>query len=426
MSIVSNVGFILAIGQGSLAFIAVFFLSLSIYAAAWPKILLNALRHGVIWLLPLLALVSTIWSHMPATSARTAIELILTTLFSLVLAQAQPVHRVIGAFMCALLLAIVAGVFLGGSETIYYTGQTALNGLFSSKNNFAAFNALLLISAVSVYAARTSRRPMRLLALGGILISAFFLIMARSVGALAAVAVSTGVSLLVILMSGLPQRLRGSVMAGLLGLGLLLAGFLLVLLISDGSLLESVLNAVGKNSGLTGRSYLWIRAAELIDKNPLFGLGYQSFWAKEYVEAEGMWRYMRITSRSGVTFHNLFYETAVELGWLGVLAMAAGIGATLGKACQLAWRQPGAESAWLLGILVFLLTRIYLEVDFLFPFNIGQVLLPIVYTMASRLLPPAPSGRLMHPRPAIPRAIPWTIPWAGADPAGTPRAAGLR
>jgi hypothetical protein len=54
----------------------------------------------------------------------------------------------------------------------------------------------------------------------------------------------------------------------------------------------------------------------------------------------------------------------------------------------------------------------------LFPFNIGQVLLPIAYTMASRLLLPAPSGRLMHPRP--------TIPWAGPKLATTPRAVGFR
>jgi exopolysaccharide production protein ExoQ len=78
-----------------------------------------------------------------------------------------------------------------------------------------------------------------------------------------------------------------------------------------------------KDPTLTGRTYLWYRAADLIHEKPLLGRGYQAFWVQGNIDAEGLWRYFGIEERGGFTFHNTAVELLVTLGWVGLVLMAS-------------------------------------------------------------------------------------------------------
>ena len=116
---------------------------------------------------------------------------------------------------------------------------------------------------------------------------------------------------------------------------------------------------------------------------PLLGLGYQSFWVQGHVEAEGLWRYAQIESRAGFHFHNLYYETAVELGELGVAVMAAMLLGAGFVAVRLALRSPGPEAAFLCALVIFYAIRVFVELDFLDPFSPGSFLLPVIWVYGS-------------------------------------------
>ena len=73
-----------------------------------------------------------------------------------------------------------------------------------------------------------------------------------------------------------------------------------------------------KDPTLTGRTYLWYRAHDVIQQAPLLGRGYSAFWLQGNIDAEGLWQYAGITDRGGFNFHNTVIDLRVTLGWLGV------------------------------------------------------------------------------------------------------------
>ncbi|MFC3215107.1 O-antigen ligase family protein [Novosphingobium panipatense] len=83
-----------------------------------------------------------------------------------------------------------------------------------------------------------------------------------------------------------------------------------------------------KDAGLTGRGYLWYRAAFIIEDSPWLGTGYFGFWIPENPDAVGFWRYFQIRQEgTAFSFHNSYIQTIVETGYLGlaVLVMSWGV-----------------------------------------------------------------------------------------------------
>ena len=81
------------------------------------------------------------------------------------------------------------------------------------------------------------------------------------------------------------------------------------------------------NSSLTGRAVIWDFASWEIDRRPFFGWGYQSFWlvgpdAPSIVDAPGWVKTMPNS-------HNGYYDTMLELGYIGLALLITFITATL-------------------------------------------------------------------------------------------------
>ena len=84
------------------------------------------------------------------------------------------------------------------------------------------------------------------------------------------------------------------------------------------SLVEDSMTLFEKDPTLTGRTYLWQRAADFIAEKPALGAGFNAFWVQGNPDAEGMWRFAGITERMGFSFHNTLIEWLVNIGWVGV------------------------------------------------------------------------------------------------------------
>ena len=113
------------------------------------------------------------------------------------------------------------------------------------------------------------------------------------------------------------------------------------------------------DSTFTGRTFIWDFAQSEIARRPLLGWGYQSFWlvgpdAPSVLDAPGWVKVMP-------NAHNGYYDTMLEMGYVGFALLVIFIIATLHAVGRVADRDPAR--AWLvlsLALLLFSITSLKL------------------------------------------------------------------
>jgi exopolysaccharide production protein ExoQ len=290
-----------------------------LYCVATPGTLMRSIRRQwPILLFPIWATMSVAWSILPGVSAYYAVELWLTIAMAILIGDSENRTGVLLGAFTALSLYSLSSVVLGRQVAWGADGGTAFEGLAQSKNVAGDTAVLTIIAAIAVivHSVGTRMRLWTLAAIVVIPVSLMTLQLAHSAGAVLGLAIALFAALVVLVLKALPPTARiGAVAVGLLMVG---AGLVFHAQISAASdwLMYNVFH---KDSGLTGRTYLWYRAEELIREHPLLGDGYRSFWIQGNIDAEGLWRYAGIDGRVGFNFHNTIIETLVSLGSIGLI-----------------------------------------------------------------------------------------------------------
>lgn len=146
------------------------------------------------------------------------------------------------------------------------------------------------------------------------------------------------------------------------------------------------------DSTLTGRTIIWDFASYEIARRPLLGWGYQSFWlvgpdAPSVLDAPG---WVKIIPNA----HNGFYDTTLELGYVGYYLLLVFILTTLhaiGRVAQRDWAR-----AWLmLSLALYIICFNYLESLWMRGFEFLWVVFLIIVAEAGA--PTAPSQALAVP-----------------------------
>jgi exopolysaccharide production protein ExoQ len=273
----------------------------------------------VLLAVPAFALLSVLWSEAPDVSAKYGIEMWLTAAAGIGLSAAlRPTAMLKGAclaFAVYLFFSLALGKYTvmgdagGGSSAAFV-------GLGDGKNllaDIASTGALIAITTALV--GLRQRKPMwTAIGLGTLLAAVRIIIAARSAGATLAVAGAAMVLLALALLSLMPRPGRiGAIVLTFASVGIFAAAFKDI-----GNLLLSLgLQMFDKDATLTGRTYLWYRAHDLIAEKPWFGRGLYAFWRQGNTDAEGLWQYAGILGRSGFNFHNTLVELTVQLGMIG-------------------------------------------------------------------------------------------------------------
>jgi exopolysaccharide production protein ExoQ len=207
-------------------------------------------------------------------------------------------------------------------------GSEAFSGLTESKNLMAdiASTGLIVSLAVTMMSIRDRKWLWASMSGAAVLMDLYAVVAARSAGAL--VGLATGLAPLLVLS---PLIAGGKALRGWL------TATVALVLVALGLNYRTITTAVvslgatlfDKDPTLTGRTYLWYRAFELIREKPLLGRGYHSFWLQGDIDAEGLWRYAGIVDRGGFSFHNTLIDLLVTVGWIGagLLMTAVAIGA---------------------------------------------------------------------------------------------------
>jgi len=346
--------------------------------------------RNAIWLVifPVLATFSIIWSDSPEQTARYSLQLWGTVICALAVAsRLSPRQFIIVLFFASLAVCLASlGMPVHGIDG-------SLIGIMGSKNSLATIAALLFVTAVEFIFDNQQRFILRVLAPLAIALATTILLLSHSAGAVMTVASTTGV----FLFFGFLIFFRGRGLAFVLSITALTAILLAVVVTqSHSDLIASVMRFFGKDGTLTGRTYLWGRAAEYISDQPVLGHGFSAFWRQGAVEAEGLWRYAGIDSRAGFNFHNSYIETGVDLGWVGVVLLVFVLVYVFWKGLMRAMFRQNVCGAFLFAILVSMIIRSFGETIFYRQMNYASFIFIVVAAYILRA--PAVFGRISRVR----------------------------
>jgi exopolysaccharide production protein ExoQ len=347
---------------------------LLLFMAPWVIILLHQpfhtflglIRNCFLMLLPLLTLVSILWSDYPNATLRTSLEYLATTLIGIWAAYCIKPCVTISALMSALILGIFFSILLMPHSN---------TGIFGSKNYYAVCISLLMLTAITVALDKSQPRVFRLIGFVAFALSPPELLFAQSVGALVDTCATLAMFFSLRAASQLHPRIRS------LALLIILVFGTSVFLLGVSSINSSdVLGFVGKDATLTGRTLIWQHGFDSIASHPIAGVGYAAFWQVGNWSAEQIWRFMGIPGKAGFHFHDIYLQIAVDLGVIGLSVFIATLIVMILRAIGVICSPSLKGEQWFaINILIFFLLRSPIEVDLFFPFNLSSVLICFVW-----------------------------------------------
>lgn len=374
------------------------------------------LRFSPLLLLPLLAILSTIWSDAPQRTMRLALELFITFTAAIVLCRNLRPER---------LLLVMFLAFVGTAMTLFpaipgsLAGGYPLKAYWGSKNVVGFVGYMVVALALAVMFDRSQPWPARLAGVVAIPLGLLVAMLAQSGG--------TTTTILLTLLVFPPLALLGvmkpPVRIVVIIFVLLLFGVACFFLKDiNAAITDFRVNVLKKDATLTGRTYLWDFAERLSEARPVLGYGYGAFWRQGNIDAEGLWRWGGIASRSGFNFHNAFVEMRVEMGMVGMVLLfvtcaAIGLIALVRQAVA-----PSVALASLIGMTAVLYVRSYVEDGLVGTFSLSTViwLATAVYALSPKPLGDASTpaiageGRRDQP-PRLPRKGWANLPERGKD-----------
>ncbi|UHQ18462.1 O-antigen ligase family protein [Lysobacter sp. KIS68-7] len=263
------------------------------------------------------ATASALWSVSSATSVKYGASLLMNVPFCAWLVRRFDVPQLLRLVYWTILGMVVVSLVLSlaGADIVRYIdihdrddllGNEPIRGLFNHKITaglYAAF-ALLLSTVVKSKAVR---------AIAGAVLF-FFVLRTGSASALALLAISIALVAIVrfAVASGMSTRRFAAIFAATALATTVAAVFL------GGPVLEFL----GRDPTLTGRTVLWGWGIDAFLQRPFLGWGYQAYF--ESIDAYwNLMSYVQFQNYDVPHFHNAYIQTAVDLGIFAVVAYVA-------------------------------------------------------------------------------------------------------
>lgn len=295
-----------------------FLISGSLYCLLYENKLLDVFfKSTLLLLIPFLAVISCLWSDIPSITLRGGIQLVLTTIFAIVIAgvvRFDSLIKTLGhCFFIVMFLSFLSSRYaLNGM-----TGEYSLIGIFESKNFLSMNAALSVIVGFVIYKNKAFNRWYNIFGFVLVILSLLVLIKAKSLGSLVTTALVIQIAFIYIVFKKIKlEKLVVSNINWLIVFSFLILIGVLVFL-GNTDLFDSFMYSLGKDPTLTGRTFIWARGVESISEQPVLGVGFQSAFYVGNPLAEEIWEFAHVPSGAGFNFHNMYIDMTVELGLLG-------------------------------------------------------------------------------------------------------------
>lgn len=276
---------------------------------------------------------STLWAFKPATSFTrfTQQAMVLTSILLPAVLAGRRVDLMRGVFLCVSVGVSlnVLCLFVDTEANIRELG--GYQGYFLGKNYLGEFAAPALLLALHETIRPGGRRGV------GIIVAAMatvLLVMSGSKTAFALAFICPILASLILLI-----RKYGRVSIAIVVASIPL-GYICLNMISPNINTGRLSYMIYGESTFTGRTIIWDFAQQEIDRRPLFGWGYQSFWlvgpdGPSRVDSQGF-GFVRDMPNA----HNGYYDTKLEMGYVGFSLLIAFILSTLHAIGHVADRDP--------------------------------------------------------------------------------------
>lgn len=276
-------------------------------AKLWFPLLLLLMLAG-------LAYASRYWSLAPDITVRRVIALVMSTFFAVYLAAAWPGRRLpILLTQTALILAVLSLMFVLALPAIgiHQDANAGLwRGVWYEKNTMGW---VMVAGAVAAAAVLASPGPGKAMAAITFPFCVLLILGTQSKTALLCLMAACGVigGLWLLRKVGPALAVAGvwtGVIAVAAGAGILFAAP------------EFILEALGKDPSLTGRTEIWEAIGRFSEQRPMTGYGYAAFWGLHSDPAN----YIRVQNQWDVpSAHQGWLEILIQLGWIGVWSVGA-------------------------------------------------------------------------------------------------------
>ncbi len=327
-------------------------------------------RNAWLLVLPIFALTSVLWSDYPSATLRSAIQFLLTIIIGVLAGSCIRPRIFLSALFSALTCITVISVFSELDALLQDAGRVNLRGVFESKNQMATCAVLLSLTALAIVFDRMQFIILRFTAGTCFFLAIFAVYAANSAGSTVCIAPAVLAVGFTAILSKLATQTRAAILIGCVFI-VLPTVVAAAMSLADPT---AILDALGKDSTLTGRTELWANARALWDERPVLGYGYQAFWQVGNPKAEELWFVNNVDSGAGFHFHNLYLNTAVDLGMLGVFIVIALTLITAIRLCLAILDRPSAPQFFAAGLVVYLMLISFMEVLQTYQFHIATVL----------------------------------------------------
>jgi exopolysaccharide production protein ExoQ len=278
--------------------------TLPTYARGWPLLIL-----------PIMCLISTIWAPSVNEAIRKGVFMALSGAIAVYAASRLTGRQIITIYFLGeiygALLTLIAPNPVGGNWT----------GPFGQKNFLAVHMFILYATSFALTLDRGSNRWIRMAAAGFVLVSALIIVMTKSATTLIMMAGATGAFLAHAYLWEPARRIRH--MRTLIIMVLLLIALTTVLIVFGLFQLDAataLLDALGKDSTLTGRTFIWDWGHRIMNENPWTGVGANGFWRPEIGVANQITTFFYYEHFVKFSFHNSYLENGVQFGYPGYYA----------------------------------------------------------------------------------------------------------
>lgn len=312
-------------------------------AMTFPTYLATVRSNWVFLLYPALCLVSVLWSDIPRETLRFAVQLTMSTAIAVFIGMRFTLLQIFAALSAVLAFTMLASVAnLTGALTQAYDHRGNFEGIFISKNALG-HRAVLFVATCLFAIFLIPRLPAVVrVALAGALLATVFMI------SISGSATATGLGGFLCLLGaglwfGLTKRGGWAFAVAFAAPGL--AALVVVVLGLGLNPLTAMLELLGRDATLTGRTVLWDFAIRHLDDRPALGFGASGFWNHPRFQNEIA--VLQSQYGEGVGgFHNIWLELLIMLGPLGLLFHSAMVGATIFRATYLARRTDDVLIVW--------------------------------------------------------------------------------
>jgi exopolysaccharide production protein ExoQ len=364
---------------GAIPILVMYAFWLPLWVIGYKTILRNPWPLLLILMLPGYAILSTFWSHYPAITLRAGLQYLSLILCAIAIGRTCRVIDIVRSVVMASIVTLILSILFGENTFDPIEQEYNYAGLLGSKNQVGMVASFAILLSYAGWVFLKDRTIFGVVYLAGVSTGALALVLSKSATSVVTIAGALGAIMVLRTLSRFPAAYRRSAIL----LGLIAFPVIIVAAIA-GDVVGLVLDAFGKDVTLTGRTYLWSEALRLSADERLFGWGYQSFWVQGQLDAERLWFEFYIDTRGGFHFHNLYIETMVGLGVVGLMLMIVFLVWHITRAMLV--MMEGATrgiGSTIFGVFLLLLARSFSEVDFLGPFGTGALLMFALSTMLS-------------------------------------------